>query len=64
MGGNRELGVLRREAIYLWYYFSIQFRQIFFYWVLGMKNFILYILFVAAVACLTGIVVNMLTFAV
>ena len=36
MGGNRELGVLRREAIYLWYYFSIQFRQIFFYWVLGM----------------------------
>ena len=28
MGGNRELGVLRREAIYLWYYFSIQFRQI------------------------------------
>lgn len=28
--------------------------------VLGMKNFILYIMFVAAFACLTGIVVNML----
>ena len=28
--------VLRREAVYLWYYFDIQFRQIFFYWVLGM----------------------------
>lgn len=27
--------VLRREAIYLWYYFSIQFEQIFPYWVLG-----------------------------
>ncbi len=27
--------VLRREAIYLWYYFDIQFRQIFKYWVLG-----------------------------
>lgn len=26
----------RREMIYLWYYFSIQFRQIFPYWVLGM----------------------------
>lgn len=24
-----------REFIYLWYYFDIQFRQIFFYWVLG-----------------------------
>ena len=28
--------VLWREAIYLWYYFDIQFRQIFSYWVLGM----------------------------
>ncbi len=36
MGGNRELEVLRREVIYLWYYFDIQFRQIFSYWVLGM----------------------------
>jgi len=27
--------VLRREAIYLWYYFSIQFDQIFKYWALG-----------------------------
>lgn len=28
--------VLRREAIYLWYYFELQFLQIFWYWVLGM----------------------------
>ena len=30
------LEVTRREAVYLWYYFDIQFRQIFWYWVLGM----------------------------
>ena len=29
------LRVLRREFIYLWYYFELQFRQIFGYWVLG-----------------------------
>ena len=28
--------VLRREFIYIWYYFDLQFRQIFLYWVLGM----------------------------
>lgn len=28
--------VLRREFIYLWYYFSVQLEQIFPYWVLGM----------------------------
>ena len=28
--------ILRREAIYLWYYFSLQLEQIFGYWVLGM----------------------------
>ncbi len=28
--------VLRREFIYIWYYFDIQLRQIFWYWVLGM----------------------------
>lgn len=28
--------VLRREGIYLWYYFSLQLEQIFGYWVLGM----------------------------
>lgn len=28
--------VLRREGIYIWYYFEIQFRQICRYWVLGM----------------------------
>jgi uncharacterized membrane protein YraQ (UPF0718 family) len=27
---------VRRELIYFWYYFSIQFRQIFWYWLLGM----------------------------
>lgn len=30
------LEIVRREAVYLWYYFDIQFRQIFWYWVLGM----------------------------
>lgn len=30
------IDVLRREFIYLWYYFSVQFEQIFRYWVLGM----------------------------
>jgi len=29
-------GTISREFIYFWYYFSIQFRQIFAYWVLGM----------------------------
>lgn len=28
--------ILQREAIYFWYYFSVQLRQIFGYWVLGM----------------------------
>lgn len=28
--------ILRREAVYFWYYFSIQLEQIFGYWVLGM----------------------------
>ncbi|MCR5136170.1 MAG: permease [Oscillospiraceae bacterium] len=28
--------VLRRELVYIWYYFDLQFRQIFWYWVLGM----------------------------
>ena len=27
--------VLRREFVYLWYYFDLQFRQIFWYWVIG-----------------------------
>lgn len=30
------LDILRREVIYLWYYFSLQLEQIFGYWVLGM----------------------------
>ena len=28
--------MLRREAVYIWYYFDLQFRQVFWYWVLGM----------------------------
>ena len=32
---NNFAHILRREFIYLWYYFDIQFRQIFWYWVLG-----------------------------
>lgn len=28
--------LLQREAIYLWYYFDVQLRQILLYWVLGM----------------------------
>ncbi len=28
--------IIRREAVYLWYYFTIQLQQIFWYWVLGM----------------------------
>ena len=28
--------VARREIIYIWYYFELQFRQIFLYWILGM----------------------------
>ena len=30
------IDILRREAIYLWYYFSVQLEQIFQYWVWGM----------------------------
>ena len=30
------LELLRREAVYIWYYFDLQLRQIFWYWVLGM----------------------------
>ena len=29
------LDVLRREFIYVWYYFEVQLRQIVFYWALG-----------------------------
>lgn len=30
------LAVIQSEAIYLWYYFSIQFHQIVPYWIIGM----------------------------
>ncbi|MCR5447909.1 MAG: permease [Solobacterium sp.] len=29
--------ILQREFVYIWYYFDIQFRQIFRYWVIGMS---------------------------
>ena len=28
--------IIKREAVYLWYYFDVHFRQIFFYWLWGM----------------------------
>ncbi len=28
--------ILQRECIYIWYYFTLQFRQIFLYWIIGM----------------------------
>lgn len=28
--------IVQRELTYIWYYLSIQFRQIFVYWVVGM----------------------------
>jgi len=28
--------IIRRETIYIWYFFSIQFEQIFWYWIIGM----------------------------
>lgn len=28
--------ILHREMVYLWYYFTVQLDQIFWYWVLGM----------------------------
>lgn len=34
-GGDIVLDILQREFVYLWYYFTIQFEQIFRYWVLG-----------------------------
>ena len=34
--GERLLEPLRREFVYIWYYFDLQLRQIFWYWVLGM----------------------------
>lgn len=30
------MDIIQREAVYLWYYFTVQLRQIFLYWVLGM----------------------------
>ena len=35
-GGKAQMEVLRREWIYIWYYFTVQLEQIFGWWVLGM----------------------------
>ena len=32
---NEILDVLHREFVYIWYYFDVQLRQIFWYWVFG-----------------------------
>ena len=32
---NELWEIIRRESVYLWYYFDIQFRQIFLYWAVG-----------------------------
>jgi len=33
---NDIIALLQREFIYIWYYFEIQLRQIFWYWIIGM----------------------------
>ncbi len=33
---DNPLEVLRREFVYIWYYFDLQLKQIFWYWILGM----------------------------
>lgn len=33
---SKVCNVLHRELVYIWYYFDVQLRQIFWYWVLGM----------------------------
>lgn len=33
---SKAVLILRREFVYIWYYFDLQFRQIFRYWVIGM----------------------------
>ena len=35
-GENVDSEILKREFVYLWYYFTVQLQQIFRYWVLGM----------------------------
>ena len=33
---NNIMALIQREFIYIWYYFEIQLRQIFWYWIIGM----------------------------
>ena len=33
---SEALETVRRELVYIWYYFDIQLRQIFWYWIIGM----------------------------
>ena len=34
--GIAQMEVIRREFIYIWYYFTVQLEQIFGWWILGM----------------------------
>ncbi len=33
---SEALEIVRRELVYVWYYFDIQLRQVFWYWIIGM----------------------------
>ena len=47
--------VLHREFVYLWYYFDIQLRQIFGYWVLGMVHRFRHIRFCSKTKFITAV---------
>ena len=56
--------IVKREAIYLWYYFDLHLRQILPYYVLGIvlgiKRFLLYVAFVMFFSMATGLFVNLI----
>ncbi len=56
--------VLRREFVYLRYYFEVRLRQIVPYWalgiVLGIRNFILYIAYVIVFSLVAGLLVDLI----
>ena len=52
--------VLHRKFVYIWYYFTIQLRQIFPYWVLGMQRFLLYLAFTVIFSFAGSMIVNIL----
>ena len=53
------LDIIEREFTYVSYYFMVQLRQIFIYWVLGIRHFLLYLAFVMVFSLLTGMIVNL-----